>query len=476
MFLRRAEPRSIASQLIFLFALAAGLLLCCGLAVLYWIVVRHALEEDREVLADKVFAVRAALNTAGGPKVIQEELKSLRPGERAAYWVRIVDWAGGTVAETPGMERLLPSSLFPPPPSSPRSIMTPKDYRTGAQLFSLVTVREKAASRYFIIEVAQDRSADARFTKQFGMLVAVVLAFGTVASGLIAFTVTKRGLLPLAELTRSLQRVGANHLKEKVPLAGWPRELQPLAVAFDEMLDRLENSFARLSQFSADLAHELRTPIANIRGESEVALTRPRSPNEYRDVIESTVAECERLSGIIDNLLFLARAEAAEAHIQRTFFDGRAAIEKIAIYYRTIAEERRVAINCTGEGDLYADPLLFGRAISNLVDNALRFTPDGGMIWIAIASSATQTEVSVSDTGRGIAGENISRVFDRFYRADASRSSQGTGLGLALVKSITDLHRGSARVESKVDRGTIVTLTFPKAEIEASDLSPRILS
>ena len=186
-------------------------------------------------------------------------------------------------------------------------------------------------------------------------------------------------------MTESLKRIGPDRLDERLHASSWPRELQPVAMAFDTVLERLEDSFTRLSQFSADLAHELRTPIANLRGESEVALTRTRTPDEYREVIESSVAECERLSGIIDNLLFLARAEAANGHIERIRFDGRAAIEKVAAYFRTIAEDRNIEIKCAGEGEIDADPLLFSRAVSNLVDNALRFTPDGGIITIAVA-------------------------------------------------------------------------------------------
>jgi two-component system heavy metal sensor histidine kinase CusS len=296
---------------------------------------------------------------------------------------------------------------------------------------------------------------------------------GILASAVIAFTVTKRGLRPLAEMTRSLKRIGPKRLHERVPLTGWPRELQPLAIAFDEMLDRLEDSFTRLSQFSADLAHELRTPIANIRGEGEVALTRARTPEEYREVIESSVGECERLSGIVDNLLFLARAEAAEGHIQRTLFNGKAAVEKIASFYEAVAEEQHVAITCAGESDIHADPMLFGRAVSNLVENALRFTPAGGTISISIAARGADSEVSVKDTGCGIAAEHLPRVFDRFYRADSSRSSQGAGLGLALVKSIADLHGGSTVVASEVDRGTTVTLTFPNAVATALWAVPR---
>jgi two-component system heavy metal sensor histidine kinase CusS len=178
-------------------------------------------------------------------------------------------------------------------------------------------------------------------------------------------------------------------------------------------------------------------------------------------VIESTAAECEKLSGIVDNLLFVARADAARQEIKRTQFDGKAAIEKIVAYYQPFAEERNIAVVFAGEGNVFGDSVLFSRALTNVVDNALRFTPEGGTIKLAIAADTNQSRISVSDTGSGIAGEHIPRVFDRFYRADSSRSTSGTGLGLALVKSIMDLHGGSAQIESEVRRGTTVVLTFP---------------
>lgn len=459
---RPAEPRSIASQLVFLFTPAAAFLLCCGLGVLYWIVVRHALAEDRTVLAEKVLAVRADLDSAGSPGLLNQELKALQGGERSSYWVRLLDAAGQVVAETPGMGSLLPVALFPPGQITMPAEMPIKDYQTRGKLFSLVSMRAEANGQAYVIQVAQDRSVDEQFEREFGLLVAVVLVCGIFASAVIAISVTRRGLRPLGAMTRSLKRVGPNRLHERVPPAEWPRELQPVAIAFDDMLDRLEDSFTRLSQFSADLAHELRTPLANIRGEAEVALARPRSPNEYEAVIESSVTECARLSGIIDNLLFLARAEAAESKVDCSRFDGRAAIERIAAYNEAIAEERRLQIICGGEGEVYADPVLFGRAVSNLVDNAVHFTTDGGRIAISLATNTNHAEISVEDTGCGIAAEHIPRIFDRFYRVDASRSSEGTGLGLALVKSIADLHGGSVSVRSEVGRGTRVTLKFPQ--------------
>jgi two-component system heavy metal sensor histidine kinase CusS len=136
-------------------------------------------------------------------------------------------------------------------------------------------------------------------------------------------------------------------------------------------------------------------------------------------------------------------------------------VEKIAAFYRTLAEERHVAIHCSGEGEISADPVLFERAVSNLVDNALRFTSDGGKIKISIMVRDAHSEIAVSDNGRGIAPEHLPRVFDRFYRADPSRSSAGAGLGLALVKSIVDLHGGSANIQSEPGHGTTVKLTFP---------------
>jgi two-component system heavy metal sensor histidine kinase CusS len=456
-----AEPRSIASQLVFLFTPAAAVLLFCGLGVLYWIIVRHAYAEDRAVLFDKVAAVRADLRSKGGAVFLNQQLSGVQGGARASYWVRVLDANGRLAAETPGMDQWLPAGLFSSQVGPVALRPEPRDYRTGGRLFSLVSVITPANGQTYTVQVAQDRTVDEQFEKQFGVLVVVVLVCGILASALIALTVAKRGLRPLEAMTRSLRRVGPTRLDERVPPNEWPRELQPVAIAFDDMLDRLEDSFTRLSQFSADLAHELRTPLANIRGEAEVALTRPRSRNEYEAVIESSIAECARLSGIIDNLLFLARAEAAESKVHYSTFDGREAIERIAAYNEAIAEERRLTISCTGLGQVHADPILFGRAVSNLVDNAVRFSPDGGEITISLATDADGAEISVRDTGGGIPPEHVSRIFDRFYRVDPSRSSEGAGLGLALVKSIADLHGGSVAVESEVGSGTSIKLRFP---------------
>jgi two-component system, OmpR family, heavy metal sensor histidine kinase CusS len=456
----RTKPRSIATQLVLLFTLCAALLLSCSLGFFYWIVVRHAFEEDNAVLADKFVAIRNELRQPAGINLVAQDLQSPRTSEAAVYWIRLIGSDGGVVAQTAGMDRVLPVFLFASPTSTSNK-PAPVDYQSDGKLFSLLAQADTVNGHNYTIQIAQDRSADERFRKQFRTLLVLGLGLGVVASALIAVTVTRRGLRPLTAMRRALERVQPAHLNERIDPARWPTELRPLAASFDHMLIRLEDSFTRLSQFSADLAHELRTPIGNMLGEAQVALTRERSPKQYREVIESGAAECERLSAIIDNLLFLARADAAEQEVNRAAFNGRAALEKIASFYQALAEDRHVAISCNGDAEVFADPILFNRAISNLVDNALRFTPDGGEIGISITPSGSGTDVSVRDSGAGIGPEHLPHVFDRFYRGDKSRSSAGTGLGLSLVKSIVDLHHGSVSIQSQPGHGTTVTLAFP---------------
>src|SRR5215217_552126 len=378
------KPRSITFQLILLFTLAAGVLLACGLGLVYSIVAHHAFAEDNAVLADKIFALSADLRE-NGPEVFGEEVTAHRAGQHTPYWIRILDSQGRAIAETPEMDRLISTQTFPLPREPVEAIRSRKDYRSGGKFFSLVSFNEHSGSESYTVQLAQDRSSDEQVEKNFALLFVAVLLGGVAAAALIAIIVTRRGLRPLRKMTDALGRIGPDQLKERIGSTGWPHELQPLALAFDQMLKRLDDSFTRLSQFSADLAHELRTPIANMLGEAQVALTRERSASEYRETIESSVAECERLSRIVDNLLFVARVDAAREPIARQWFDARAAVEKIAAFYQMVADDHNVMINCSGDGQIYADPDLFERVVGNLLENALRYTAKHGAIHIAVS-------------------------------------------------------------------------------------------
>ena len=169
----------------------------------------------------------------------------------------------------------------------------------------------EVGGQHLTVQLAQDRTHDDRFVVNYAILLTGMLGSAVFTCAGIASLVTRRGLRPLKRLSEAVERVGATHLHERVPVEGWPDELQPLATGFNKMLARLEESFARLSRFSADLAHELRTPIAILRGEAEGVLTKPRTAEQYREVIESSLEEFQGLSAMIDNLLFLARAETS---------------------------------------------------------------------------------------------------------------------------------------------------------------------
>jgi two-component system heavy metal sensor histidine kinase CusS len=256
-------------------------------------------------------------------------------------------------------------------------------------------------------------------------------------------------------------------LHETISSGRWPKELTLLAAAFDEMLKRLDESFTRLSQFSADLAHELRTPVNNLMGETEVALSKQRTSAEYQRILESNMEEFNRLNRMIDELLFLSRAEAPDTKINCEILKLEEELEKICAFYESLAADKKIDIRIVGYAQVFADPMLLRRALSNLVANAISYTDVGGKIILLAKAGKHYTEVKVSDNGIGIDARDLSKIFDRFYRADKARerNTQGTGLGLSLVKSIMDLHHGSVDVESKTGKGATIILRFPSSNV-----------
>ncbi len=454
---------SIAFEAVLLFTVAAAVLLLVALVTAYSAVRQHVLHDNDRYLAEKLTALRADLATDARPESLSQELRIIRAADRS-YAVRVIDGTGQIVAESPRIGKLLPPEVFPRTLSVRGARPATLIYEARRRkIFALVSGVAEVGSERFTIQLAQDRSHDERFMRHYAALLAGMLACAVVTCAGIGLLVIRRGLRPLKNLARSVERVGATHLDERVPIDRWPSELQPLAVGYNKMLARLEDSFTRLSQFSADLAHELRTPIAILRGEAEGALTKSRSSDEYREVIESSLEELQRLSAMIDNLLFLARAEAG-AGFERELFDGRTALEGIREFYEAVAQDSGVEITCEGEGQVYAEPVLFRRALINLITNALRFTPAQGHVTVGLKRRNSGSAVSVHDTGCGIAATHIPNIFNRFFRGDASRSTQGTGLGLSIVKSIMDIHNGEASLQSELNRGTEVTLFFPDSD------------
>jgi two-component system heavy metal sensor histidine kinase CusS len=403
------------------------------------------------------------------PQFLREAVLLEAEGKRNPInLVRILDYQGKLLVESPGMEEGLPFARFPLPselPATHNAGMKCKDNRGKPFLLKTVWIEDGSKEkRRYKVQMALDATSHDTVLVNYRQMMASALVLGIISSAVICIVIIRKGMRPLAEITDTTQRISVSRLHERLAASWWPKELTPLAVAFDDMLDRLEDSFNRLSRFSGDLAHELRTPINALMGMADVILAKKRTPEEYRHVIESSLEEYSRLSRMIEQLLFLARATNNEIKIEKVPLDMGRELARIHELYRAMAEEQGVEIICHGEGTVYAEPDLFGRAVSNLLANALQHTPPGGRVTLAgTRLSEHLAEVRVSDTGTGIPTEHLDLIFDRFYRVDSTRSKStgGVGLGLAIVKSIMDLHDGSIRVESRENQGTTFILALP---------------
>jgi two-component system heavy metal sensor histidine kinase CusS len=335
--------------------------------------------------------------------------------------------------------------------------------------FRRIATEAKLADGSTVKLVVMRNVADRRLLlKKYRDRLFVAGGMGALLALLMSFLLVRQSLKPLRDIAQSAAGFTTDNLGARIVVRKVPRELETLIASLNGMFSGFELGFNRLSRFTADLAHDMRTPLANLRGSTEVALARPRSSEEYQTLLASNLEECDRLSRMIENVLFLARAE--HPHFSRHLYEFEADEEllKIADYFEGIAEEAGVRIRVTGHARLKADLELFRRAVSNLLANAVRFTPRDAEIMLSVAERDGAVRVEVMNEGVPLDASLLERVFDRFYRADPSRTSGvsasgSTGLGLAIVRTIMDLHAGKAHAESE-PQGTRFVLTFPQVK------------
>lgn len=315
------------------------------------------------------------------------------------------------------------------------------------------------------LTLAREYTESAIVLKNHRDHVLLTMLTGVLVAAILGYVIAWRELRSVRTVAQIAGEITANQLGERLRIEAAPAELIDMVHAFNRMLDRLEDSFRRLTQFSADIAHDLRTPISNLMIETQVTLTQRRSISEYEALLTSNLGEYERLTRMLENMLFLARADNAQVALHRDIFPVDLELKRISKYFEGMADDANVTIDVTASGSLVADAMLFRRAISNLVANAICHTPSRKRVTIIGHEQEPDTFViAVSNPGSGIPPEHLSRIFDRFYRVDDSRSESqsSSGLGLAIVKSIVTLHGGSVQVESIPNGLTTFTLTFPR--------------
>jgi two-component system heavy metal sensor histidine kinase CusS len=465
---------SLALRLTLWYAGSAFLLILLATGFLYQVLGANLDREDDQFLADKIQFLSALLRDhSDDARALRQEVEwKAGPGQYAQFSIRILDEKGQTLLETPGMSNDLGPQVFPPPlAEAGRQMQAGEIDLPSGKSYRIVSARavmEGGNAQTRLLQVALDRSYEEGILTRFRWSMLLVLALALVACAGVGYRIARRGLRPIQEITATAGRIRSTTLDKRIESGRFPAELSVLAATFNEMLDRLEESFQRLSQFSADIAHELRTPLSNLRGEAEVALIQERTPAEYQDVLTSCLEETARLSRMVDSLLFLARAENAATPIAKEPVDLGQELVTVREYYEAAATEAGIQLTVSSPPGLQTDldRTLFQRAVGNLLENSLAHTPAGGTISLTASRDNGQARVEVVDTGAGIAAEHLPRVLDRFYRADQARSgaSGRVGLGLAIVKSIASLHHGSIRISSEVGKGTRVTLLFPSEE------------
>ena len=464
--MRLMRKNSITLRLTLLFSVASTVVLLLLGYLIGSAVEQHFVEQDMEVLGGKLQLTRRALEKVrteqeliGIPQQLDDSLVG-----HSGLAVAVLAPGGQILFATSGAE--FPEKLLQQQASG---LPRPLEWVTAGQVpfrgLSAQVLTGLPGAPGAVVAVAVDISHHAHFMRSFRVTLWSFVVLAAVLSGFLGWIAVRRGLAPLQTIRRQAEAITARRLDERLALEAVPEELAELAETLNAMLSRLEESFTRLSDFSSDLAHEFRTPVSNLLTQTQVTLGRARSPDEYRDVLASNVEEFERMSRMIGDMLFIAKADDGQIIPEPQHMALERVAAELLEFYQVLAEEQEIELSATGNARINGDPLMIRRAMSNLLSNAIRHTPPGGHVTVAISTRAGEcVEIAVRNSGATIPAEHLSRLFDRFYRVDPSRHRDGShsGLGLAIVKSIIEAHGGAVSVISEAGLTSFV-LTIPLA-------------
>jgi two-component system heavy metal sensor histidine kinase CusS len=414
---------------------------------------QHFVEQDMEVLSGKLEQTRNALekaSAAGDLTQLPQQLDDALVGHRGLAIV-VVAPGGEILFATRDAE--FPHDLLAKPINT--SVSTAIVWRTAQNKpFRGVAAQVPSNTRspgHAVIAVATDISHHEQFMASFRTSLWTFVALAAVLTGFLGWLAVRRGLAPLQRMKRKAEGITARQLDARLEVDAVPAELAGLAQALNAMLARLEVSFRRLSDFSSDLAHEFRSPVSNLLTQTQVTLSRTRSEAEYREVLVSNIEEYERLSRMIADMLFIAKADEGQIVPSQERLCLGELMADLVEFHRLVAEEKGVVLTHEGDGAMRGDPLMVRRAVGNLLSNAIRHTPPGGRVTASILhEDSGSVVIAIANTGETVPAEHLPRLFDRFYRVDPSRTGEGSqsGLGLAIVKSIVEAHGGRVSVGS----------------------------
>ncbi|MFT7116548.1 MAG: two-component system heavy metal sensor histidine kinase CusS [Rhodoferax sp.] len=455
---------SLTTRLTVLYALVSASVLLGMATIISMAVERHFIELDQATLGDKIHLVQDLVASARSPAELQTRLdRALQ--NHPGLLVRIDHLSGVPLYVSAAID--IPEVLLKAAVQSPTAtFLTWHDGQQTYRALQASVPPQAILGRDLRIWAALDTLHHAHFIHSLQTVLWLYVVVAALLSGLLGWWVARTGLAPLRAMKAQAQAVTAHQLDQRMPAQAVPVEMADLAHSLNDMLARLQQDFQRLSEFSSDLAHELRTPISNLLTQTQVALIQPRDGATYRDILASNAEEFERLARMVSDMLLLAKAEhglllphagqIALADEVRALFD----------FYEALADEKGIQLQLVGAGHVTGDRLMLRRAISNLLSNALRHTPPQGQVRVEITDRSEAVGLSVENTGPEIAPEDLPRLFDRFFRADKSRlhlESEGAGLGLSITQAIVRFHGGKVSVKS-AGGWTRFSLVFPRLD------------
>jgi two-component system heavy metal sensor histidine kinase CusS len=455
--LRLKGQTSITRRLTLMFMLASSaVLLALGL-VIASSVDQHFVEQDMEVLTGKLALTRNTLAQQGAIDDLTHITHLMDNSLVGHHGLEVLVFA-------PNKEVMFatPNAGFPldlVAVSAAKGPTHPALWTLGGQSYRGIAAELPTG---VIVAVATDIAHHQAFMRSFLQTLWLFVAGAAALVGFLGWAVARRGLQPLRAMRDQTQGVTAQQLSHRLPVASFPVELAELAQSLNDMLARLEEAFLRLSDFSSDIAHELRTPVSNLMTQTQVALSRARSADEYRTILESNAEEYEHMARMISDMLLLAKADNGLVVPHRETLQLATEARALFDYYDAVAEDKGLHLVLEGEAQVDADRLMLRRALGNLLSNAVRHASNNTTIVLRLQTRPDAVHISLENTGEAIAPDNLERVFDRFYRVDPARqrSSEGTGLGLAITRSIVVAHGGTISVTS-TGAVTCFTISLP---------------
>ncbi|WP_343804958.1 heavy metal sensor histidine kinase [Marinobacterium maritimum] len=454
---------SLTLRLTLLFSLVSVCILA-GLGLLIQrSVENHFATEDFAEIEDKLNQVISILNQ--GPPPVDKDAMAAVLNElvlsHSYLELHIKSSSGQTLFASGPLSFPLPAGESLQPGKRYRAEWSSQD--TGYRGITLLLSEATSAGQGVIITGGIETTRHTLFMQTFAAQLLTFMLLATLLSTLLGWLAVRKGLAPLRLIKARARAVTAERLDQRLPLESVPTEISDLGLELNRMLDRLEESFNRLAHFSSDIAHELRTPLSNLMTQTQVSLSQSRTCEEYSDILASNLEEFERLSRMISDMLFLAKADNGLQLPSTDRVDLAQEVGKLFDFYEALAEDRQVTLTQQGQGSTCGDRLMIDRALGNLISNAVRHTLPGGLIRVEIQTDEDQVRVNVCNQGSPISEHDLRYIFDRFYRCDPARShglTESTGLGLPITRAIARAHGGDVSVCSG-NAETCFTLILP---------------